>query len=150
MGTPTKAKPTKQTMCQRGDGATPTENFTTIGEVTSFSSPTVTVDEIDVTNMDSTAKEFISSGLADGGEITLEMNFVGSDAQQQGLRTDAYAGTTRNFKFVMNDHATTKTTVTFAAFVKMVDGPKGAVAEAYKTSVTLKVTGQPTWNYAPT
>lgn len=149
MGTPTKAKPTKNTLIQRGDGATPTEAFNTIGEVTSFSSPTETVEEIDVTNFDSTFKEYISSGLPDGGEITLEMNFVGSDAQQQGLRSDCRAGTARNFKFVMNDHATTKTTVTFAAFVKMIDGPKGAVGEAYKTSVTLKVTGQPTWSYAP-
>jgi hypothetical protein len=148
MGTPTKAKPTKNTLIQRGDGGGP-EVFTTIGEVSSFSSPQVTVEEIDVTNFDSTAKEFISSGLADGGELALEMNFVGSDAQQQGLRTDCYAGTTRNFKFIMNDHATTKTTVNFAAFVKMVDGPKGAVSEAYKMSVTLKVTGTPTWSYAP-
>jgi hypothetical protein len=149
MGTPTKAKPTKNTQCLRGDGATPTEVFNLIGEVTSFSAPTVTTEEIEVTNFDSTAKEFISSGLADGGEISLEMNFVGSDLQQQGLRTDAYSGVTRNFRFIMNDHATTKTTVTFAAFVKMVDGPKGGVGEAYKTSVTLKVTGQPTWSYAP-
>ena len=148
MGTPTKAKPTKNTLIQRGDGGGP-ETFTTIGEVMSFSSPQVSVDEIEVTNFDSTAKEFISSGLAAGGELTIEMNFVGSDAQQQGLRTDCYAGTTRNFKFVMNDHATTKSNVTFAAFVKNIDGPKGSVGEAYKTTVTLKVTGAPTWAYAP-
>jgi hypothetical protein len=149
MGTPSKAKPNKNTLCQRGDGGSP-EAFSTIGEVTSFSSPQVQTDQIEVTNHDSTAKEFISSGLADGGELSLEMNFVGSDSEQQGLRVDCYAGTTRNFKFVMNDHATTKTTVIFAAFVKMVDGPKAAVGEAYKMSVTLKVTGEPTWTYAPT
>jgi len=148
MGTPTKAKPTKNTQIQRGDGGAP-ETFTTIGEVTSFNAPQVTVDQIEVTNFDSSAKEFISSGLADGGEIGLELNFVGSDAQQQGLRTDCYAGTTRNFKFIMNDHPTTKTTVTFSAFVKMLDGPKGGVGEAYKTAITLKVTGTPTWSYAP-
>lgn len=62
MGTPTKAKPTKNTQCLRGDGATPTEVFNLIGEVTSFSAPTVTTEEIEVTNFDSTAKEFISSG----------------------------------------------------------------------------------------
>lgn len=148
MGTPTKAKPTKNTLCQRGDGAA-TETFTTIGEVTSFSAPQVMVDQIDVTNFDSTAKEFISSGLADGGELTLEVNFVGSDAQQQGLRADCYAGTTRNFRFIANDHATTKSTVNFSAFVKSVEGPKGGVGEAYKSTIVLKVTGQPTWTYAP-
>lgn len=148
MGTPTKAKPTKNTQCQRGDGGG-SEVFTTIGEVTSFNSPSITVDEIEVTNFDSPAKEYISAGLADGGELALEMNFVGSDAQQQGLRTDATNGTTRNFKFIINDHATTKTTVTFSAIVKMFDGPKGGQGEAYKASVTLRVTGLPTWTYAP-
>lgn len=148
MGTPTKAKSTKNTKVQRGDGAV-SESFTTIGELTSFGAPGREQGEIDVTNFDSTAKEFIGDGLADGGTIQLDMNFVGGDGQQQGLRTDCESGVTRNFKIILNDHASTPTTFSFPAIVKKVDGPKGSIGEAYKMSVTLRVAGADTRSYAP-
>jgi predicted secreted protein len=145
----TKAKAAKGTLIQRGDGGGP-EVFTTIGEVTNFSGPGETAETIDVTSFDSTAKEFISSGLPDNGEVTFDVNFVGSDAQQQGLRSDLRAGTLRNFKVILNDHATTKTTFAFAAIVSSIDGPTaGGVSEAYKMSVTLKLSGPATITYAP-
>ena len=148
MGTPTKAKSTKNTKFQRGDGGG-TEVFTTIGEVTGFSAPGREQGEIVVTNFDSDAVEVIGDGLADGGTISLPMNFVGPDAQQQGLRTDCESGVTRNFKLILNDHTSNPTTFSFSAIVKKVDGPKGGVGEAYKMDVTLRVTGKPTVTYAP-
>jgi hypothetical protein len=134
---------------QRGDGATPTEGFTTVGEVTNVSGPDETVEQIDVTSYDSTAREFIAA-LPDSGEVTFEMNLIGSNAQQQGLRTDLRAGTVRNFKLIMKDKPleTDCTRVTFAAIVKALSPAFGGVDEANKLSCTLKVTGQPVWTYA--
>lgn len=143
----TKAKATKGTAIQRdSDGA---GAYVTIGEVTNFSGPGEAAGQIDVTHFDSAAREFISDALPDGGEVTFDVNFVGSDAQQQGLRTDLRAGTVRNFKVILNDHATTKTTFTFAAVVVGIEGPSGGQGEAYKMSITLKVSGQATIVYAP-
>lgn len=144
----TKAKASKNTLIKRGDGGG-TEVFTTIGEILSFSGMSEEVEEIEVTSFDSTAKEYISSGLADNGEITIEMNFIGSDAQQQGLRSDLRAGTTRNFTITLNDHASTPTSFAFAAVVKAFEGPNAGQAEQYKASVRLRPTGTPTVTYAP-
>lgn len=145
----TKAKAAKGTLIQRGDGGG-TEVFTTIGEVTNFSGPGEEAETIEATSFDSTSKEFISSGLPDNGEVTFSVNFVGSDTQQQGLRADLRAGTLRNFKIKLNDHATNPTTATFAAIVQSLDGPNaGGVSEIYKMDVTLKLSGPATWTYAP-
>lgn len=143
----TKAKSTKGLQLQRGDGGG-SEVFTTIGEVTNIKGPSEKAPQLDATSFDSTAMEFIA-GLSDSGEITFDVNFVGSDAQQQGLRTDLRAGTLRNFKLILNDHATTKTTVTFAAIVTAAPEISGGVNQVIKGSCSLKVSGTATWSYAP-
>lgn len=144
-----KAKPAKNTLFQRGDGATP-EVFTTIAEVLSSSGPKENMGTIDVTSQDSEAQEVIPDGLLEAGEVSLEVLFIGADAQQQGLRSDLRAGTLRNFKIVYNDHVVTKTTAPFAAYVTGFDGPSFSKSEAYKASITLKRTGLPAVpTYAP-
>lgn len=146
---PTKAKAAKGTLIQRGDGDDP-EVFTTIGEVTTWAGPDESTETIEATSFDSTAKEYISSGLADGGEFTFSVNFIGPDAEQQGLRADHRAGTLRNFRLVLNDHATTKTTATFAGYVTSVVGPQaGGPGNIYTMDITVKLTGLPTWAPAP-
>lgn len=143
----TKAKSTRGLKLQRGDGGG-TEVFTTIGEVTNIKGPGEKASQLDATSFDSTAMEYIA-GLSDSGELTFDVNFVGSDAQQQGLRTDMRAGTLRNFKLILNDHATTPTTVTFAAIVTSAPEIAGSVNQVIKASCSLKVSGLPTWSYAP-
>lgn len=144
-----KATIAKQVKLQRGDGATPTEAFTTIGEVTNLNGPPESAPQVDVTSFDSTAKEF-RAGLVDGGEVTFDMNFVGENAQQQGLRTDLRAGTVRNFKLILPDRAVVAdcTNVAFAAVVTNLSGPEAQVDGVIKQSCTLKVSGLPTWTYA--
>ena len=144
----TKAKASKGTKVQRGDGGG-VEVFTTVGEVLSFEGPGESVDNIDVTSFDSVAKEYISTGLPDGGEVTFDVNFVGSDTQQQGLRDDLRNGTLRNFKVILNDNAVTPTTFSFSAVVTDLKGPTAGQGEQYKMSITLKVSGQPTVSYSP-
>ncbi len=143
----TKAKASKGTLIQVGDGAG-SEVFTSVGDVLSFSAPSETMDTIDVTALDDTAKEFIPSGLVDGGECTFDVSFAGADAQHQSLRADLRAGTSRNFKILLNDSSGTKTTFAFTGFVTKFDGAAAGVGEQYKASITIKVTGLPTMTYA--
>jgi hypothetical protein len=143
-----KATIAKTVKLQRGDAATP-EVFTTIAEVTNVNGPPETAPQVDVTSFDSDAKEF-RAGLVDGGEVSFDMNFVGEDSQQQGLRTDLRAGTVRNFKVIIPDRvlAANCSTCAFSAVVTNLSGPESAVDAVIKQSCSLKVSGLPTWTYA--
>lgn len=145
---PTKAKASKGTLFQIGDGGG-TEVFTSVGDVLSFSAPSLENGTIDVTSLDDTAAEKISRGIVNGGEVTIDISYAGNDAQHQQLRADLIAGTARNFKIVLNDHATTKTTLSFTAYVTKFAGPTAGVGEQYKASITMDVTGLPTVSFAP-
>lgn len=135
MGTPTQAKSSKHIQVKRGDGAGP-EVFTTIGEISDLNGPSEMAATLDASNFDSDKKEYIL-GLGDGGEVTLTMNFVGSDAQQQGLYDDYDNGTRRNFQIVLPD----TTTFTIPALVTKPPSIKAGTDAVIKADVTLKVTG---------
>ncbi len=136
------ALPTQGILVKVGDGATPTELFTTIAEVTGFSGPTTEANEIEVTTLSSTAKEFIS-GLVDNGEVTLEVNAVPSDTQHNQIRSDISAGTVRNYQIDFNDMpdgGSNPTTYVFAAFVKSF--PFSAAADdKLSGTITLRISG---------
>lgn len=138
---------TRSTKLKRGDGGG-TEVFTTIAAITSFSGPNETAPTVDVTTMDSTAREYIT-GLKDQGEITFDLIFVGSNAQQQGVRTDLTNGTTRNFKLVIPDKTLEAdcTTLSFAGVVTQF-ALTGQTDDAWRGSVTIKLSGAGTWVYA--
>ena len=53
---------------------------------------------MDVTNLDSTAKEYIA-GLADGNTVEFEVNYI-KGTNQQSLRASQAAGDTVNMKMV--------------------------------------------------
>jgi hypothetical protein len=147
---PTKAKASKGTQLKRGDGGG-SEVFTKVGELISVSGPGSTMATADATSHDSTAAEYIAT-ILDEGEVTLEYNLVGPDAQQQGLRTDQVNGTLRNFQLVFTStHATTPTTAAFAALVTNIAPTAPAPSGGKLTgSATLKISGLVTWTYAPT
>lgn len=58
-----------------------------IGEVTDFTGPGGAAAVIDLTGLQSTAKEKLM-GLRDEGQLTLNVNFNATDAGQVGLRSD--------------------------------------------------------------
>jgi len=119
-----------------GDGGGP-EVFTVITEVKSIDGPGGQANEIDVTDLSSTSKEF-KLGLQDEGDITLDISYLPTNTIHAQLRSDRSAGTQRNYQITFTD--TAPTTWTFAALVKgfsinnAVDATTGA-------SVTLRVTG---------
>lgn len=143
----TKATSTKGIKLQRGDGGG-TEVFTTIGEVTSIKGPNEKASQLDATSFDSTAMEFIA-GVSEPGDLTFDVNFVGNNLQQQGLRTDLRNGTLRNFKLILVDSIATPTTISFAAIVTAAPELSGAVNGVLKGSCSLKLSGPSTWSYAP-
>ena len=139
---PSNAITSQGTQLLRGNGATPTEVFTLVNEIHTFTGPDEKTKQIDVTNLDSTRREFIN-GLADSGEVKCTGNWIGNNAQQQGCRSDMYAGTQRHFHLVFAD-------TTLAAFTALVTavGTKMSVDKQVEFDITLKITGAITWTYA--
>lgn len=145
-----KAVSTKQMKLQRGDGAV-SETFTTIGEVQTTKGPQESVKQIDVTSFDSVAMEYIAA-LPDGGTVDFDGNYVGTDSQQQALRTDMRAGTKRNFKLIANDQplvgGTNPTTISFSAVITKLEFLPGGVNQPIKFAGSLKITGVAAFQYA--
>jgi len=83
---------------QLGSGASP-QVYTTIAEVLRCGPIGSTNPEVDVTNLDSTAKEYIA-GLADGNNVEFDVNFISGNTQQESLRTSQAAGSTVNLRMV--------------------------------------------------
>lgn len=127
------------TTLQVGNAASP-EVFTTISEVLNMSGPNISAEDIDVTNFDSTAREYIS-GVADSGSVSFEVNYIGQ-TQQQTLRADVTAGTARNYRITWNNSPAT--VANFSARV-MEFTPSTDPNSQNKASVTLKVSGSVTW-----
>jgi hypothetical protein len=117
-----------------------------IGEVKSFNGPGGQAGDIDVTTLESTAKEF-RRGLQDEGEISLECNFEPTDPGQIFCRVArAETGSPfgqRNFEIVFPNSP--PTTLTFAAFVKGF-AISGGVDDVNKLALALRVTGPVTFS----
>lgn len=136
---PTAAIFAKGTLCKVGDGATPTENFTTIPECMDIAGPSEEGDLVEVTNHDSPgrSKEWIA-GLYDPGELKFTVNLQPGNSIHAQLRTDVAAGTRRNYQLVYPPIAAT--TRNFGALVTKFD-QKASQSEQLQADVTLKITG---------
>jgi hypothetical protein len=75
---------------------------TFIGEVTDFTGPGGAAQVIDVTSLQSTAKEKLV-GLRDEGQLSLTMNFNATDDGQTKLLTDRAARQQRKYAIVFTD-----------------------------------------------
>lgn len=126
------------TLLKRGNGAT-VEVFTTVAEVKSISGPGLSMETIDATHMESpnAFRELLPS-FKSAGEVTLEMNFLPANANQQGFVTDFQNRTKRNWKLVFPDTATT--TWSFAGYITGF-APSAAVDSILTASATIAVTG---------
>lgn len=132
------------TLVKIGDGAG-SETFTTIAELKKIAGPTITATTIDVTvhNSGTPWKRFIS-GLIDGGELTLDINFVPQNGTQDytsGLLSDLVNRNKRNFQLVLPDGAATTWLIPgiVTAFNMNADP-----AMALDATIKIKVNGAPT------
>lgn len=132
------------TLIKIGDGGSP-EAFTTIARVKDIKGPGVKNDVEDVTCQDSAGWKEKLATISDGGQVTFELQFIPTNATHSysaGLLKDAYNRTKRNFQLVWPDSG--NTTWTFAAYVAQFL-PSGPVKGVLGGSVTLEVTGTPTF-----
>lgn len=78
---------------------------TVLGEVVGFSGPGMSANPIDVTNLQSTAKEKLI-GVYDGGQITLNVNMLVTDAGQTKAREMMAARTKGNLMVQLSTAST--------------------------------------------
>ena len=126
-------------LLKQGDGASP-EVFTTVSSVSSISGPSTSAETYDVTSHDTSGgyKSFIA-GLMDGGEVTFDVFFNGTETTHIALDTTFQARTVRNWTLTPN--GSTKKWAFSGVITKLdykypVNGPQTA-------SCTIKVSGKP-------
>lgn len=141
MAYPSNAISAQGTQFKRGDGGSP-ETFTLVGEVKSFDGPGGSAQIIDVSTLQSLAKEK-RIGLPDEGQFSFTLNLDPSDTQQLGLKSDRASGVVRNFKLVLPNVAAT--TLSFSALVPefKISGGVNGVVEA---QCALEITGAVVWS----
>ena len=122
--------------------------FTAIAEVIEITGPETQNDEIEVTNLSSTAKEFIG-GLKDNGTLEFEAHFATQNAQQQQLFADADANppVVRTYRVVWADPtASPSPYFEFSAFVQSLSNSTPP-NDSVKLTGTLRITGSITRNF---
>jgi hypothetical protein len=122
-----------------GGTATPV-TWAKVGECKDVSAGGASVNEIDVTDLDSTGKEFFP-GLQDSGDVTVEINYLPTDAGQGAARTAFEGSQIKSYKITTPQG----TTYTFNALVKNFPTiPKASVDGVQSGSITLKISGSVT------
>lgn len=121
-----------------------------IGQITGIGEFSPTTTEIEITNLDSSRKEFVN-GLTDNGSITLQYDYDPQDASQANLKSRE-GGANVRFLIACSESSTQptysagytiptdRTTFDFTAGVQNV-GKGGQVDDVWRGSFTLRVSG---------
>ncbi len=130
------------TLFKTGDGASP-EVFTALAEVTAITPPKMARDTVDVSHEQSPGawREFIA-GMKDGGDVSLDLNFVGAGPAMLALTAELdldgpSAVKNRQITFVDGSK------FTFAAILTALE-PDAPLDKQMTATATFKVTGKPT------
>lgn len=121
--------------------ATPV-TFTKIEEVGTFSGFDGQASEIDVTDLDSTAKE-IKLGLIDNGGFSFTVNTLMSDPGQTAVRSSRDTGISRQYRLTLP--AGTPHIATFTAFAKQIPVTGGVDAKV-QSNIALRISGAVAWS----
>lgn len=119
----------------KSQGTTFTIGAVVIGNVISYSGFDGQIQEIDITNLASTAKEF-EVGLDDYGTFGFEVNVDDTDVGQAAISAAKVAGSTDEYIITLNDGKKR----TFDGLVTSFSESVG-VDDVVKGSITLRVTG---------
>lgn len=109
--------------------------WTEVKEIVSFSGFDGQAAEIDVTHLQSTAKEFLM-GLQDFGNFTLEANYLPADAGQDAMRAAKASRDIKTFRCTFSD----ATTATFSGYVLSASA-SGGVDSKVDTSFNVRISG---------
>lgn len=121
------------------DGASP-EVYTAVANINTISLSGVVAGEIEVTDLSSTAKEFLQ-GLEDPGSVTINGFYDYSNTQQSTMRDAVGGSTSSNYRITLSDSHT----IDFAALVSSFQ-MNVAVDGAVEMVMELKITGAITWS----
>lgn len=120
-------------------GGTATLAQVTVGNLVSAPMPGGSKSELDVTNLDSAAKEYIA-GLRDSGQATLSFHSDQTNAGQMVLKSSFAASGNVASPFVLT--LPNGKTRSFNAFVMNFGEPTIGVDQVLTGSVTLRITGE--------
>lgn len=130
---------TGKTITDNTDAATATPaSYTEVGEITDFDGPSGSAAVIDMTHLQSTAKEK-KAGLPDEGQFTLSMNFCPDDSGQLACIAARKARTEKTFKITYSDDSTQ----TFDGYV-LGFSSSGGVDGKVSGKITIEITGEVT------
>ena len=113
-----------------------------IGEVNDFTGPGGAAAVIDITHLQSTAKEKLM-GLRDEGQLTLNINYNATDTGQVALKADRASRSKRSAALKFADSATSF--ISFDAYC-LNFSISGAVDQKVAAAVTLEIDGPVTWS----
>lgn len=121
-----------------------TPAYTTIQEVTDINPGNDTVDLIDATHMASPGRrrEFVA-GLVDGGDLSVEVNFVPGSASDILIRTYLSTGASENHRITFPNNAR----VTVAGIITGYDR-QAPIDGKMAATITVKRSGAETWDTA--
>ena len=115
--------------------------WTQVKNLTSIKALDGSAKEIETTNHDSTAAEFLL-GLNDNGNLAIEVDGDRSDAGQLALQAARDDRAIRTFKYTLPSGSTP--TVTFSGFVKKFDD-SAPINDKYKRTADIRITGAATF-----
>lgn len=116
------------------NGGSPS-GFTEVSEVTNFSGFDGQASEIDVTHLQSTAKEFLM-GLQDFGSFQIDVNYISDDPGQVAMRAAKASRVIQQFRATFSDNST----ATFSGYV-LSNPVSGQVDGKVDSSFTVRITG---------
>jgi hypothetical protein len=123
---------------------TPAAETTLVGEIVSWSGPAWKAAVIDVTHLQSTAKEKLL-GIYDVGQLSLDINFVGTgDLGQKSLRSSLISRVRGGWKITLSS-VTTSQNFVGKGYVSGFS-VQGSVDNIIKASVTIEIHGGVSWN----
>lgn len=114
-----------------------------IGEVVSFGLPNDEVDEVEVTHLKSPdrRREFIS-GLKDGGEVQVTLNYAPGSASDILIRDAKDTGDVRAVRFIIPDQeGAAAWQITTSGFVKGYDRGPVAAGDKIEATIRVRITG---------
>ena len=119
--------------------------YTTLAGVTNLDVPAAETDDIDVTALDSSAKEFIQ-GLGDGGTLTFTLNLrkaTSGSAPWVASQTafEAYAGDTITHGFKITFPGSSTVVYSFSGQVKKFAIAGVSATSAATAEVSIKISG---------
>jgi hypothetical protein len=121
-------------MFEIGDGASPLD-YTEVKEVVSFNGFDGQAAEIDVTHLQSVAKEFIM-GLQDFGTFSMDVNFLPSDPGQLIMRAAKADRSIQDLKLTFSDG----TIAIFQGYI-LSSPVSGGVDAKVNSSFAVRITG---------